>query len=111
LTDMLIDELYALLFLGPDGPLLESRMLLKPDPAADSHFIAAPRPVLTRDAMARVGKEGLLAETGRLLDDLPQAQRAEVIGRITAIIAALQAEGADANASPAEPSSISYTLH
>ena len=111
MTDALLDELYALMFLGPDGPLLESRMLLGPASDASSHFIDAPRPALTRDDMARVSEQGLLAEVQRLLDDVPPAQSPVVMERIAAIIAALQAEDAKAFDAAAEPSSLSYTLH
>ncbi len=109
LTDAMLDELFALLFLGPDGPLLESRMALKPDLSATSHFIDAPRPVLTRQDMMRAGEEGMLAEAERLLVDLPPSRRGEVIDRIAAIIAALQSE--TANVPDAEPPSLTYTLH
>lgn len=111
MTDALLDELYALLFMGPDGPLLESRMLLRPASDVGSHFIDAPRPALTREDMARPSEQGLLAEVQRLLDDVAPAQKPVVIERIAAIIAGLQAEGADASDAAAEPSSLSYTLH
>ncbi len=109
MTDALIDELFALLFLGPDGPLLESRMALKPDLSASSHFIDAPRPVLTRQDMMRAGEEGMLAEVVRLLGDLPPSRRGEVVDQIAGIIAALQSEAA--NVTDAELPSLTYTLH
>ena len=109
MIDALLDELYDLLFLGPDGPLLGSRMLLKPDAAATSHFMTAPRPSLTRGDMARLGENGLLDELDRLLDDVAPPARGEVIGRIAAIIEALRAEAAEAPS--AEPPSLTYTFH
>lgn len=109
MTDALLDELYELLFLGPEGPLVASRMQLKPDAGALSHFIAAPRPSLTREDMARGGGEGLLAEVDRLLDDLPPSRREDVIERIAVIIAALRTEAAVVT--NAEPPSLTYTLH
>lgn len=109
MTDALLDELYDLLFLGPEGPLVGSRMLLKPDRGAESHFITAPRPGLTREDMARGGGDGLLAELARLLDELPSDRRAEVIDRVAAIIGVLRAEAGDPT--DAEPPSLTYTFH
>lgn len=109
MTDALLGELYELLFLGPDGPLLGSRMQLGPDAAAASHFIPAPRPSLSRDAMARTGEQGLLDELDRLLDDIAPSARSEVMERIAAIREALRAEAAEAPS--AEPPSLTYTFH
>jgi hypothetical protein len=110
LIDALLGELYELLFLGPDGPLLGSRMLLKPDAEAATHFIAAPRPSLSRDSMARCsGEQGLLDELDRLLDDIAPSARSEVMVRIAAIREALRAEAAEAPS--AEPPSLTYTFH
>ena len=109
MIDALLDELYDLLFLGPDGPLLGSRMLLKPDAAASTHFMTAPRPSLTRDDMVRVGENGLLDELDRLLDDIAPSARREVMDRISAIIEALRAKAAEAPS--AEPPSLTYTFH
>lgn len=109
MIDKMLDELYATLFLGPDGPLIGSRMALAPDRDAASQFVAAQRPTMTRDDMAAITERGLWVEMADVLDDLPADRRDEVLGKMKAITDALAAQ-ADAEG-PAEPSSLVYALH
>jgi len=109
LIDALLDDLYETLFLGPDGPLISSRMALAPDRDADSLFVAAPRPTTTRDDMAAIAERGLWPVMADVLDDLPDHRREEVLAKLKAITDVLieQAHGDG----PAEPSSLVYALH
>ena len=109
MIDALLDELFEVLFLGPGGPLVSPRMSLRPNPDAATHFVAAPRPTMTREDMARIDEQGLLAELGVVLDDLPEGRRDEVLGLIKQIVDALAAEASSDG--PAEPPSLIYALH
>lgn len=109
MIDQLLDDLFEVLFLGPQGPLVSSRMSLRPPAGAASHFIAAPRPTMSRQDMARIDEQGLLAELGVVFDDLPADRRDEVLGLVKAIVDALAQQAADDG--PAEPPSLIYALH
>lgn len=108
MIDAMLDDLYGTLFLGPDGPLISSRMTLAPDRGAASLFLAAQRPTMTRDDMAAIDERGLWAVMAEVLDDIPADRREEVLGKLKAITEALRAK---ADAGPAEPSSLVYALH
>jgi hypothetical protein len=83
-------------------------MALRPDPAARSYFIAAPRPSLTLDDMLRPAKDAPFAETERLLGEMPAERRAELIAVLKQLESALATERADDSA---EPPSLIYALH
>jgi hypothetical protein len=106
LIDQLIDRLFELIIAPSEGPALASHMSLTP-PAEASHFVKAPRPVMTRADMERPDAAGLIAELDRILEDLPADARAEALGILSALADALgpAAEG------DAQPSSLIYALH
>jgi hypothetical protein len=105
--EALIDRLFGLLT-PASGARLDPHMALRPDRAARSYFIAAPRPVLTRDDMLRPAREAPFAETERLLADMPAERRAELIATLRELDKALAAERSDESA---EPPSLIYALH
>jgi hypothetical protein len=107
--DEQLENLFALLFLGTEGPLLASRMELRPDRSASSHFIVAPRPRLSRADMERIDSEGLMAEVARVLDDLPASAVDEVLARLARLSGDLRS--ARPEASSAAPPSLVYALH
>jgi hypothetical protein len=105
--EALIDRLFDLLA-PAGGPRLDPHMALAPDRAAASYFIAAPRPSLTLDDMLRPSKEAPFAETERLLAEMPEERRAELLALLKELEKALTAEQADDSA---EPPSLIYALH
>ncbi len=106
--ETLLDRLFAALAPAEGRPRLDPHMALKPDPAARSYFIAAPRPALALDDMLRPGKEAPFAETERLLADTTPERRAELVGLLQALQEALATERQDGSA---EPPSLIYALH
>ncbi len=106
--EALLDRLFDLLAPADGAPRLDPHMALAPDPAAGSYFIAAPRPSLTLDDMLRPGKDAPFSETERLLVDLPEARRAELVELLKTLRQALAAEQQDGTA---EPPSLIYALH
>ncbi|MFZ5782622.1 MAG: hypothetical protein ACOY4R_20675 [Pseudomonadota bacterium] len=106
--EALLDDLFDTLYGRPDGPLLPSRMALKPDPSASSYFVDAPRPVLDSADMARPAQSDPMIELERVLADVPADVRREIITRLSALYEALAVEAKDDSA---EPPSLIYALH
>lgn len=107
-TDLKIDALYDLLYVGGPGETLPSQMRLAPDPAAASYFEPVRSPVLTRADMERISTVGVAAEMDRLLADLPAEKRQRavaLIGDIASELALTDAPGDDT------PSVLIYAMH
>jgi hypothetical protein len=107
--DAILDDLFDALFLGPSGPLIKSRMDLKPDREAASYFITPARPRLTREDMLRPHDQGLIAGLDHFLDDLPAAQRGEMLDKVARIVEALSGE--PKRQSTADLPDLVYVLH
>ncbi len=106
--EALLDRLFDALTPAAGAPRLDPHMALKPDPAAPSYFIAAPRPALTLDDMLGPAREAPFAETERLLAEMPAERRAELLSLLKQLQEALAAERQDGEA---EPPSLIYALH
>lgn len=107
--DVLLDELFDALTTAEGNPTIDPRMALKPDLAARSYFVPAPRPSLTLEEMREPDTIDAMVGVERILVDLSPELRAEMVTRIKAVYEALTAE-ADARG-PAEPPSLIYALH
>jgi hypothetical protein len=107
--DALLDALFAALTAQDGTPAVDPHMALKPDRAAASHLVPAPRPSLTLEDMRRPDIADPMAEVERILADVAPERRAALIAAIKAAYDALQAEAAEGG--PAEPPSLIYALH
>ncbi len=107
--EALLDALFEELSQRNGERALDPRMALRPDPEAQSYFIAAPHPRLTLDDMLRPDKAGTMAEVERVLADMPADRRAAFVARLRAAYEALAPETADGD--DAEPPSLIYALH